>query len=92
MLTPSAQNMLNGFSADVDNSISSAVAQVQGDGVAIHFVNPTSAFSGHELCSSSPWFQPVSVFNQAGSFHPTATGATAYATLINECLAGTLDC
>jgi GDSL-like Lipase/Acylhydrolase family len=92
MLTPSAQNMLNGFSTDVDNSISSAVAQVQGDGVAIHFVNPTSAFSGHELCSSSPWFQPVSVFNQAGSFHPTATGATAYATLINECLAGTLDC
>jgi hypothetical protein len=92
MLTPSAQIMLNGFSVDLNAAVSNAVTQVRNDGVAINFVNPTAAFAGHAMCTSDPWFLPISVFDNAGSFHPTAPGATAYADLVNECLAGTIEC
>lgn len=93
-LMPDTQNMLNGFAADLDTAISNAVTQVQGDGVAIHFIDPTQAFTGHALCDSgTSWIQPLQASsNYMGSYHPTADGQAEYATLVNECLAGTLEC
>jgi hypothetical protein len=91
-LSVNAQKMLNTFGTDLNNAISSAVSQVKSDGVDIQFVNPSSAFAGHELCSSSPWFLPLSLTSSASSYHPNPAGQTEYATLVNECLAGTLSC
>lgn len=53
----------------------------------IHFVDPSSAFAGHELCRSTPWFYNVipdafNTINRRGSYHPNASGQTAYATVI----------
>ena len=74
-------------------AISQAVAQVKSDGVAIQYVDPTSAFAGHALCDSGDaWVQPFSVLDQRSSYHPTAVGQQTYATLISQCLAGKLEC
>jgi hypothetical protein len=56
LLSANAQNMLNGFANDLDNVISQAVQETQADGVDIQFVNPQSAFTGHDICGSSSWF------------------------------------
>jgi hypothetical protein len=91
-LSANAQNMLNGFANDLDNVIYQAVQQVQADGVDIQFVNPQSAFIGHDICGSSSWFLPLSLLtNQAGSYHPNPAGQQALADLVNQCLAGTLS-
>ena len=91
-LSVNAQKMLNNFGTDLNNAISSAVSAAKSDGVAIQFVNPTSAFASHELCSSSPWFLPLSLTNSVSSYHPNPTGQQQFATLVNKCLAGTLSC
>jgi hypothetical protein len=91
-LSPSAQNRLNAFGAELNNTIAQAVSQVKDDGVDIQFVNPQVAFTGHALCTSDPWILPLSVTNRVSSYHPNAAGQQAYADLVNECLAGTLSC
>lgn len=53
----------------------------------VHFVNPTAAFSGHELCRPTPWFNNVvpSAFDatqRAQSYHPNSSGQQAYANTI----------
>jgi GDSL-like Lipase/Acylhydrolase family len=91
-LTPGAQSMINTLATDVDGAISTAVAEAQDNGVAIHFINPTQAFAGHALCDTDPWILPLSlVQNKAGSYHPTAEGQQEYATLVNQCLSGILE-
>ncbi len=48
------------------------------------FINPNSAFSGHELCgSSTEWFFPLL---DSGRFHPTAQGHQALAMAIQATL------
>jgi lysophospholipase L1-like esterase len=92
-LSVDAQEMLNDFGTDLNNAISQAVSQAKNDfGVDIQFVNPTSAFAGHELCSSDPWFLPLSLTNVASSYHPNPAGQAKFADLVNQCLAGTLSC
>ncbi len=85
----------------MDQTISGAVAEVKATGVNIHFINPNSVFSGHEICSSSPWFGGIVTEETSGSgtsapgndsFHPTAAGQQAFAKLVNECLAGSISC
>jgi hypothetical protein len=86
----------------LNTTISQAVTNVRVTGANIRFVNPTSAFSGHELCSSSPWINPISLgvysgtggltFLDPASFHPILAGQQEFATLINGCLAGTVTC
>jgi hypothetical protein len=90
------QIWLNSMGAQLNQTIGFAVTDVKSLGVNIRFVNPTSAFSGHELCSSSPWIYPIGVGLitglNPGSFHPTVAGQEEFATLINGCLAGTVSC
>lgn len=46
------------------------------------FVDPTSAFGGHQLCTSNPWMNGVMLNADpvyiAGSYHPNAAGQAAY--------------
>jgi hypothetical protein len=52
----------------------------------IMFVNPTTVFASHELCTSSPWFNGVMLNADpvyiAGSYHPNAAGQAAYASVV----------
>jgi hypothetical protein len=90
-LSVNAQEMLNQFGNDMNTAISSAVQNVQEDGVDIQFVNPTAAFTGHDICGGSSWFLPLSLTTQASSYHPNVAGQTAFATLVNECLEGKIS-
>jgi lysophospholipase L1-like esterase len=90
-LSVNAQTMINGFGADIDSVITQAVAVAQADGVDIQYVNPTATFAGHELCSSDPWFLPLSLTTRSQSYHPNVAGQQALADLVNQCLAGTLS-
>jgi len=70
---------------DLNYAISSAVSSLNDDDV--HFVNPTSAFSGHELCSNDEWLNQIAIHVDtgdlfAGSYHPNSEGLTAYKNLI----------
>lgn len=60
---------------------------------------PAPAFTGHEICSGAPWINGVinEEVSNAGttipginSFHPLAAGQQEFATLVGQCLAGTL--
>jgi hypothetical protein len=89
------QVWLNSMGAQLNTTVGSAVSDVKSLGVNIRFVNPISAFSGHELCSSFPWIYTIGIgFTglDPGSFHPTVAGQEEFATLINGCLAGTVSC
>lgn len=98
-ITVPDETMLNSFGDQLDAQISGAVAHEQAAGVDIHYIDPNNAFAGHEVCSSTPWINGVvnEEVSNAGtaipgtdSFHPMAAGQKEFATLIDECLAGTL--
>jgi hypothetical protein len=100
-LNTSDQSWLNGISALLNTTIGSAVTIAKTSGANIDFINPTQGFASHELCSASPWIYGVQLlsntgsgfsFVDPGSFHPTVAGQEEYATLVNECLAGTISC
>jgi GDSL-like Lipase/Acylhydrolase family len=88
----------------MNSTIEAAVAAEADAGYNVHFINPSSGFTGHEVCSSSPWINGTIAYSQsgsdggsqeipgAGSFHPKAAGQQEYATLIDECLAHTIEC
>ncbi|MGW2640128.1 SGNH/GDSL hydrolase family protein [Streptomyces sp. NPDC001348] len=38
------------------------------------FADVRAAFTGHEICSSSPWLHSVDLLDLTGSYHPTAAG------------------
>jgi lysophospholipase L1-like esterase len=93
------EQMLNTFADELASSISGAVATEQAAGVNIHYINTNPGFSGHEICSAAPWINGIVTeeTSNAGTsipgtdtFHPTAAGQQEFATLVNECLAGTL--
>jgi lysophospholipase L1-like esterase len=92
---------LNQMGDLLNQEISGAVAQVKATGANIHYIDPNSAFTGHEICSSSPWINGVVSEQTSGSgtsapgtdsFHPTAAGQQAFATLVDECIAGKISC
>jgi hypothetical protein len=95
------QNWLDSMGIELNKVIASAVSSVQADGVDIHFVDPTTEFTGHEVCSSSPWINGLQAFVldgfslnlvSPGSFHPNLAGQQEYAVLANKCLDGTISC
>lgn len=53
---------------------------------SIHFVDPSSAFAGHELCRTTPWFNgvvpSVDPVMRSMSYHPNNNGQIAYATVV----------
>lgn len=71
--------MLN-QTADLLNSVTSGRAAAYG----FTFKNPTSAFTGHAICSSSEWINGLS--NPVGeSYHPNRTGhSSGYLPLVRQ--------
>lgn len=70
---------------DLNSTIDAAVIATGDD--HIHFVNPSSAFAGHELCRPTPWFHNVipdivDPVGQQGSYHPNPAGEAAYAGVV----------
>ncbi|MFE2374659.1 SGNH/GDSL hydrolase family protein [Streptomyces sp. NPDC059398] len=59
------------------NSASDHLNAVTAKRAADHgfaFGDVTSAFSGHEICSSDSWLHSVNILNLTESYHPTAAG------------------
>lgn len=51
------------------------------------FADPRRAFTGHEICSVSPWLRSVNWMNLTESYHPTASGqADGYLPLLADAL------
>ncbi len=63
--------------AELDDTIRAASRRsLRPGGAKVQFVNATNALRGHELCSASPWIQPVTIGGAAAA-HPTAAGQQA---------------
>jgi hypothetical protein len=87
-----------------DTNIDDAVAAASHSGYNVHYIDTNSAFTGHEVCSSDPWINAIIAYSLsgsdggvpqvpgAGSFHPKAVGQQEFATLVDECLARTIEC
>ncbi len=67
--TSSEMTALN-QTADQLNAVISAAAA----GVGATFANPTTAFTGHAVCDSSPWINNVNILSLSESFHPNRAG------------------
>jgi hypothetical protein len=101
-LSAADQNWLNNDIGTLLNAaIHVAVMYVRDLGVNIRFVDPTSTFAGHTVCSKDPWIYGLRGFYKGpgfpkivnpASFHPNRAGQQAYARLINACLAGSVPC
>ena len=48
-----------------------------------HFVETTSHFTGHDMCSAGSWFTP---YGEADSWHPTSTGQQELGTLLAQAI------
>jgi lysophospholipase L1-like esterase len=61
----------------IDTTIRTAArASSSSGGAKVQYLDVTNALAGHELCSSSPWINPVGINAQAAA-HPTAAGQRA---------------
>lgn len=80
LLTSSHEKSLNQTADLLDGVIATAAA-----GHGFGFVDPRSAFGSHELCSSSPWLNNVTIPTQE-SYHPNIPGEAGYASLIEAIL------
>jgi hypothetical protein len=80
LLTTGNALKLNTTANELDSVIASEAAAH-----GFTFVDPRTDFSAHELCSSSPWLNNVTypIFQ---SFHPTITGESQFADLIESAL------
>ncbi|NEB77534.1 SGNH/GDSL hydrolase family protein [Streptomyces sp. SID14478] len=68
-LSETERTAING-AADLLNSTTSQRAVGHG----FSFGDVTTTFSGHEICSGSPWLHSVNWTNIGESYHPTAAG------------------
>jgi lysophospholipase L1-like esterase len=59
--------------ADALDQVSAAHASVDG----VTYKSAISAFTGHAVCSSSPWLNGLNLFNTGESYHPTKSGHSA---------------
>jgi len=50
-------------------------AHAQTDGVT--YTSAIAAFTGHAVCSSSPWLNGLNLFNTGESYHPNRTGQSS---------------
>jgi hypothetical protein len=72
---------VNKAGAVLDGIISKAVQTASNQGIDIQAVDARPDFTGHEECTTSPWFNGVDVRHQVYSFHPNATGQQQFADL-----------
>jgi hypothetical protein len=63
--------------ADLLDSTIQQAAQAEG----VTFVDPRTAFHGHDACAGTPYINGTEVPG-TGSFHPNAAGMNAYASLV----------
>ncbi len=63
---------------DVLDATIKAAAENHG----FQFINPTSAFAGHDICAAKNWINGIDVSNQTESFHPTVGGQTEFLDLM----------
>ncbi len=62
-----------------------SVIKARAEAAKFTFVNPTSAFESHEVCSSSEWLNGQS--NPLGeSYHPNVSGQAEFTTLVEGAL------
>ncbi|HTW13039.1 MAG TPA: SGNH/GDSL hydrolase family protein [Solirubrobacteraceae bacterium] len=80
LLTSSHEKDLNNTANLLDSAIQDEAADH-----GFTFVDPRSAFSSHELCSSSPWLNNDTIPVQE-SYHPNIAGEAGYASLIEGIL------
>jgi len=52
------------------------------------FLDPRSAFAGHEICSRSPWINGLVFPRVQESFHPNVAGEAGYASLLERLVGG----
>lgn len=80
----SDDDLLRAGVAKINADIAAAISATNNSNVV--FVDPSSAFSGHEECTNDPWFSGIVVstntVDQQGSYHPNAAGQTAYASVV----------
>jgi lysophospholipase L1-like esterase len=76
-LSRSEQDAANRIVLLLDATIRSAAHKTQtSGGPNVEFLDLTSVFHGHELCSGSSWLRPVTIGGAAAA-HPTAAGQRA---------------
>jgi lysophospholipase L1-like esterase len=85
-LLPDSAQWLNSM-ADLLDSVIQQAASAEG----VHYIDPRSAFTGHDACSAAPWINGVIAVSSSGSgtnipgsgtFHPNSTGASELATVV----------
>ena len=58
-------------------------AHAQTDGVT--YKSAIAAFTGHAVCSSSPWLNGLNLFNTGESYHPNRSGhSSGYLALLTS--------
>ncbi|MFD6230977.1 SGNH/GDSL hydrolase family protein [Streptomyces sp. NPDC060232] len=68
-LTEGERTAINGAA----DHLNAAIAKRAADH-GFTFASVAGAFTGHEICSGSPWLHSVNWLNIAESYHPTASG------------------
>ena len=62
-----------------------SVIKARAEAMKFSFVNPTSAFEPHEVCSSSEWLNGQSN-PLSESYHPNVSGQAEFTTLVEGVL------
>jgi lysophospholipase L1-like esterase len=63
-----------------------AVVEREARSHGFKFLDPRTAFAGHEICSRSPWVNDVTLTSIQKSYHPNIAGEAAYARLLETLL------
>lgn len=64
-----------------------ALIRREAEAVGIRYAEVQGNFTGHEVCTSSPWIHNVRPFSQFESFHPNSTGyASGYKPVVSAVL------
>jgi lysophospholipase L1-like esterase len=71
--------------ADLLDSVTAAAASAAG----FTFSDPRTAFTGHAICSSSPWINNLT-WPLDDSFHPNKAGQVGYAGVVAPALSGSV--
>lgn len=77
-MTSANAQLLNGAANQLDQVIASAASRRH-----LRYVDPRSAFAAHAVCTKRPWLNAITT-PIVGSFHPTTTGQSELATLVEK--------
>lgn len=76
---------LRGLLDDISYDMQAEVNNLDNDNV--HFVDPRTAFSGHELCTSDPYLNHIDLSTgHKGSYHPNQEGQLAYVNVLSNAI------